>query len=808
MMPELTQWRAYIFRGTNFRYSCLIIFFLSIGIGLTSAFYASASTFLIKPFSFDRENKLFMVYQPLWPSKGAFMVSHPDIIDMRSQSRVLQGVAVYQEADKTIQVMGVNVPLVGIAIDREFFPLLGVAPALGREFIASDEMPGAANVLIISHSLWQRQFGGETTILGKAVLLDHKPYTIIGVMPSSFSFFSENTITEDIWLPLRSGIGPRENHDKSAIARMKPGVSIEQAQVELQVIARNIAKAYPSEKSYSFTLRPFRNVVLGDLKTIAWVLGVLSGGMLLIVCVNVAGVCLIEAQARRKEVELRTALGGSRWQVAPPFLVRALLRAGLGGASGVVVAAFLLRLIRDILPSGLPGMDTLQVDGTLLTFAACTAGASALVFGGWPAWVVTTQLQRIVLGNARSDSRASGIASIMWRSRAALVTLQTLFSAVFLTGAVLLSVGLWKLLAVDPGFEQSRRIVLAIRPSGEPHNDVSAQRRYYNDLEEKIAAHAGVAAIAITTNPPLGWSVKRDFRIKDMPIPQNTLEWTASSNAIANNYLVLMRIGVRAGRAFSSEDRMGSAPVAIVNEAFVQRFFLGRSPLRHYICAGEGSGPECPWREIVGVLADVHNDRLGYPAEPEYYIPWGQALHFDSTPSFVIQTALPESAMLESLRQYAQSAAPGDLVIGPETMTTRRERQLAFPRYRVVFAAAAAGLAIFFSTAGLYGLMSASLLQRRREMGIRLAVGATRRDISMIFIWQAIRWTAPAALLGTLCAAALVFAYGSFIEGISPNYIPAYVGSLVGLGLTAALATLLPVRRALQSDVMTSLRYD
>jgi ABC-type antimicrobial peptide transport system permease subunit len=206
--------------------------------------------------------------------------------------------------------------------------------------------------------------------------------------------------------------------------------------------------------------------VLGDLQTIAWVLGGLSTGMLLIVCVNVSGICLVEAQARRGEVELRTALGGTRWQVTRPFLLRALLRAGLGAGGGVAVAAVLLRLMRDILPAGLPGVETLHVDGRLLMFAACAAGAAALTFGVWPAWAITRKLQGVVLGSRRYDPRRSGVVSMLWRSRTLLVVLQSALAAFFLTAAALLSVSLWKLLAVDPGFALSRRIVLTIQPAG------------------------------------------------------------------------------------------------------------------------------------------------------------------------------------------------------------------------------------------------------------------------------------------------------------------------------------------------------
>lgn len=804
----IAQCKTRKFRGANFRYSCIIVFFLSIGIGIIGSFYASASAFLIKPFSFDRDDSLFMVYQPMAPGNDLFMVSQPDLINLREQSRTLDGVAAYQESDKILEEMDMQVPVFGIAIDKEFFPLLRAAPALGRGFTSVDEMENSPNVLILSYALWQRQFGGDMEILGKGVLLNQKSYTVIGVMPSNFSFLSESTLTEDIWLPLRSRIGSRENHDKSAIARLKPGASLEQAQAELQLIARNIGRSYPTEKEYSFSLRPFRSVVLGELQTIAWVLGVLAGGMLLIVCVNVAGICLVEAQAARREVELRTALGGTRWQVARPFLLRALLRAGLGGIGGIAVAVLLLRLIRGILPAGLPGVDTLHLDGSLLTFVACTSGVSALVFGAWPAWAVTSKLQRVTLGIGRYDSQRSGVASIMWRSRALLVGLQTAFSGFFLTAAVLLSVSLWKLLAADPGFEQSHRIVLAVQPADQSGREADRTRRYYGDLETKIAAQPGVAAIAITTNPPLGWSVKRDFRVKDMPTPSNPLEWTASSNVISINYLATMRIAIREGRAFSPADRLGAPSVAVVNEIFAHRFFPGQSPVGHYICAGEGTNAECPWREVVGVVADVRDDRLGYPAQPEYYIPWEQAARIDSTPAFVIQATLPETNMLESLRRSAQSSAPRDFVIGPETMIARRERQLAFPRYRMGFAVAAAGLAMFFSTLGLYGLIAASLLQRRHEMGIRLAVGASHRDVGKIFVWQALKWTAPPAVLGTLGAAALVSAFGSMMEGISAANLPAYFASSAALVLAAVLATILPVRRALRSNVMASLRSE
>jgi putative ABC transport system permease protein len=776
---------------------------------MTSAFYAAASAFLVKPFSFDPKDSLLMVYQPPAPASGKFLVSQPDIVDLRNESRTLLGVAAYKEADKTLDAESGRTPVVGIAVDPYFFPLLSIYPSLGREFSSTDEMKEAPRVVILSHAFWQREFSGERAIIGRRILLDREPYTVIGVMPSSFSFFSDETPTDDIWLPLRTGIDRRGYHDKSAIARLKPNVSLKQADAEIRLISDSIARAYPMEKGFSFTLQSFRNIVLGQLQSIAWVLGILSSGTLLIVCFNVAGICLIEAQASREEVELRTALGGTRWQVSRPFLQRAVLRASLGAAGGIAVSTLLLHLMRSILPPGLPGVTSLHVDSSVLLFAVSIATGAALIFGAWPAWAVTSKLQRLLPAGDRYDPRRSNVATLLWRSRTLLVMTQAFFAALFLTVAVLLSVSLWNLLAVNPGYAVSHRMVLSMQPAvNQPLSTADAARRYYGDLRAKLAAQPGVVNVAITTEPPLGWGGDYGFQIENELAPRDPRVWAARQNVITSNYISLMQIGIVAGRNLSSTDSRGASEVILVNQAFAQHFFPGRSALGQRVSMEETDGGQTLWREIVGVVSDIRDDRVGVAAAPEVYVPWEQEEAIPATPAFLIQSALPPGDISRSLRRVAEGAAPRDLIIGPETMLSRRERQLAFPRYRSGFAGIAAALALFFSTTGLYGLIAATLLQRRREIGVRLAVGATYRDVYVIFMRKSLKWTIPATAFGMFAAAGLISAFGSLIGGVSAHDVSAYAISMAALAASAALATVLPVRRALREDIMASLRSE
>jgi predicted permease len=805
-----SRWRdALSYRRRYLRYTCAIILFLSVGIGLMATFYAAADAALVKPFPYDRDNSLLMLYQAMAPGSGLYMDSEPDLIDLRRQSQVLQGLAAYQEQDKSIMTAGEPSHLAGIAVDRFFFPLLRVAPELGRAFGSGDEAVGAPDVVILSHGFWERQFGGSRDVLGSSILLNQKPYTVIGIMPADFNFVSEMTVAEDIWLPLRAGTFHRGDHDKSAIARLKDGVTPAQATAELRLISRRIAAQYPDERSYYFLTKSFRDSVLGQLQSIAWVLGILAGGMLLMVCVNVAGLCLVEAQAARSEVELRTALGGTRWQIARPFVQRALLRAALGASGGVALAALLLRVMRHLLPAGLPGVETLQVNAPLLGIAAALAAVCALFFGIWPAWAVTGRLQRIQPSGDRVGAERTGIAAQLWRSRTTLVVLQTAFSALFLTVAVLLAVNLWKLLSVDPGYAQTHRIVLTMKPaSKQSQGDADAAARYYAGLEAKLAAYPGILGVAIATDPPLGWTGSHSFQIRYQPVPRDPQKWSAQVNAISDNYLSLMHIPVVAGRSLTPDDRPGSEPVALVNQAFARHFFPGESALHHYLSTGETIGGKTEWRQIVGVVHDVRDDRLASAPAPEYYTPWAQSADFAATPSFLLQSALPPDQMLPGLQRVAHSAAPQDLILGPETMGSRRARQLAFPRYRSDFAGATAALALFFSITGLYGLITASLLQRRREMGVRLAVGATYRDIYRIFLRRTLKWTLPATLLGMLGAAGLISGLGAEIGGVSAQNAPAYAGAMLAMLAAAALATVLPVRSALRTDIMASLRSE
>lgn len=783
--------------------SLIIVVILAIGVGASSAFYSVSDALVLRPLPFDHADNLVDIEQQLEPSRAPLMNSHQNLNDLREQSRMLDGVAVYQGAYASIAANGEPEFAQGMAVDRYFFPLLSVAPVIGRGFTVEDEQDGSPCTIILSHVFWRRRFSSDPSITGKTIQLDKKLCTVIGIMPQSFFFpFSELGVAEeDFWLPLRDHSSLRENYDKYGIGRIKPGGSLREAQSEIKLIATHVSHTDRGHESHIFLLRPYREVLVADYVPMIRLLGGILACFLLIVCINVAGLMLVEAMRSRKEIEIRFALGGQRWQILRVFLFRALALASAGGMAGFALAWILVRLTRELLSDQFPHADQIVLNARVFWFTAGVALGTGVLSGVLPALASTRKLHQISL--ARFGIHL--LPPSMHRSRSYLVVLQLAVSATLLVVTGLLGVSLYRLLNIDPGMQLDHRLVLILKPTDSDLKTADALQGFVSRIEERVLSTPGVDAVAVSSDAPLGAHGSRSFRIQDMPPPKDSRSWIAQARAVGPNYFRELGIAMRLGRSFDEKDHIHGKPVVIINELFAKRFLAGKSPLGRQICSP--SGNDCLWREIVGVVADVRDSQIDSPPEPAYFVPFVQAPNeYLGNAVFTVRTSIAPLAVQQSI--HIPTLAPGEVSPVSFTLEELRSRQTIAPRARVWIVAAIAFLAVLLAAIGVYGIVAGIVEQRRHEIGIRMAMGASRQTITSLFMRKMLLMLVPGILIGTAAAAIVVRSVTSFLFETSAISPVAYCGAALILSIVAAMATSLPVRRALQGNPCEALRAE
>jgi predicted permease len=783
----------------------LIVFILAMGIGLGSAFYSVAQVLLLRPLPFSGPDQLMDVEEHLQRDGTRVMTSIENLDEMGKLSSTLEGVAAYKEYSGAVTASGQTEYAEGMKVDHHFFPILRVSPALGRGFNSEDDRYGAPGTIILSYTFWQRRFAGDPQILDRNVLLNGQPYAVIGVMPQLFYFPYLDVSREDFWLPFQESPEARQgNYDKYGIARIKSGATLQEAQTEAAQIGRQISLANP-RKDFYFRLRSYREVLVEGFGALLYILAGIIVGVQLVVCVNVASLLLVEALRCRKEVEIRYALGGTRWRIAGLFLLRAVALVFAGGITGAGLAVGFVLLTRRLLPAGFPGTERIALDTSVLGLTILASAGTGVFFGLWPALQVTKKLEDLSLNRAGGAAQSSVAARSLRRSRKLLVMLQLASSSAFLVVAALLGMSLYRLLNVDLGIRLDHRLLVSLAPTG-LETKPEALQQFLLSAENQLLVVPGVADVTVSSDAPLTGHGERGFRIKDALLPKDMRDWQASAETVATNYFQVLGMTVRQGRPFTDDDRQGGRPVAVVNEAFAKRFFGGESPLGKQICI---SSDNCPWREIVGIVSNARASRVDGPLEPVCYIPFWQAQPgFLNYATLILRSRIPPSSLVRPVQAKMQELVPGAVRMGPITLEELRSRQLTGARYRVWFLAIIAILALSLAALGVYGVIAGDVERRRREIGVRIALGASPRQIWGLFQSQMFFLLIPGVLLGLAAANVLVRYATSILFGINPVEPLAYVGTALALSFTAVISTALPVRRALRESTADVLRAE
>jgi len=795
-------------------FTAVAVITLALGIGGNTAMFSIVHSVLLKPLPFPNSERLISVNETDSRRPGLpDTFSYPDFFDYRAQNRTFEGMATYRDASFNLTGVGQPQHLDGQVVSSDFFSVLGVKPALGRGFRREEEQAGRW-VVVVSHQLWQSKFGSDPNIVGRTITLDNRSYTVIGVAPASFEFPVEYPAPQ-LWGSMARDADPgggtpatapenRGAHFLSVIGRLKPGVTLAQAQTETDLIARRLAHQYPDSNTRRAVtvLIPQLQRMVGNVRPALLVLLAAVGFVLLIACANVANLLLAQASKRQREITLRAALGAPRRRLVRQLLTESLLLGVAGGGLGLGLASWILVAIVHFESGNIPRLDHEGLNLVVLAFTALVSIAASLLFGLAPAW----QTARTDLAETlREGGRGAAGAAHSNRLRSGLVIAETAIGVVLLVGAGLLLRSFQQLIRVDPHFNPHYLLALDVNLPSSRYNDQQTVL-FYDQLLAKLRALPGVdAASAAWPLPFSGNDATISFEIQGRPSPPGQHPFAALA-VVSPGYFHTLGIALLRGREFNLRDDAKSPPVVIVSQNFARQYFSNQNPIGQHMRPGIGD-EKAPMREIVGVVADIKHDSLSDDFDPRYYLPYSQGM-FGPQPSIVLRSAGNPATQLDAVSSAIHGMDKELAVFNVHTMDEMMSNSANQPRFNAFLFSLFAAVALLLTAIGLYGVMAYSVVQKTHEIGIRMALGADPSDLLRMVLQRAVVLVGAGLGVGIAIGLGVTRFLASMLFAVHPLDWPTYAAVaavLMGVGL---LAGYVPARRASRVDPMVALRYE
>jgi putative ABC transport system permease protein len=796
--------------------SLLAVAALALGIGANTAIFSVVNTVLLRPLPFEHPEQLVMVWETHdFARKLGFdfiPASNAAFADFEKQNHVFDRMAAIDFW--TVNLTGGTQPerIEGARVSANLFPLLKVEPMVGRVFTPEEEKPGSAHVVIISYGSWQSRFGGDAKVVGQSIALDGEQYSVIGIMPREFSFpqnaglpayfsFANRT---DLWTPRvlpEKEIANRGSHHMAAIARLRSGVTVGQAQAELSTIASRNEQQYPEEsKGFGALVLPLHEQVVGKSRaTILMLLGVV-GFVLLIACANVANLLLARSSVRQKEVAIRTALGASRSRVIRQLLTESVLLAGVSGTIGVLLAMWGVDLLVALSPGNIPRTSEIGLDSRVLLFTCAVSLLTGVVFGLAPA----LQTSNPNLQESLKEGGRGGTTSLRRaRMRSLLIVSEVALSLMLLIGAGLLIKSFVRLRNVSPGFDVRNVLTVNVPLPRRPDPDDAKIASFFKSVLEKVKAIPGVESAGAISHLPLSGSEELDgFEIEGRPAPESLENiQTADFRVCSTDYFETLHIPLLNGRYFSEHDKADSPGVLIIDETFASRFFPGEDPIGKRISIGKAK-----LLTIVGIVSGIKHSSLEADLKPAMYRPLMQSSWEEMT--LTVRSKLPAEKLTAAIREQVAAVDKDQPIAKVQTMESLFAKAVAPQRFQMILVALFASLALVLAIVGIYGVMAYSVTQRTHEIGIRMALGARRLDVLKLVMAQGLVEGLVGIAIGLAGAFALTRLLSSLLYGVSATDPLIFTGVSLLLGLVALLACYFPARRATVVDPMTALRYE
>jgi putative ABC transport system permease protein len=784
-------------------FTAVAVITLALGIGANTAIFSVVNAVLLRPLPFDHPERIVWVWDTP-PQLSIAPAALPDFLDWKEQNRSFDHLAAYQSGKMFLDAGdGTTDTPVGL-VTPELFSVFHVSPILGRTFTNEETLPERFRVAVLSHSMWQNRFGSDPNVSGRTIQLNGAAYTIIGVMPAGFSYPDR----AEIWRPLV--IDPakldRGPHYLNVVGRLKPGVTLAQAQADMSTIAARLSQQYREKNAgHGVKLERLSNVVVGDIGLALYVLLGAVGFVLLIACANLANLMLARVGARQKEIAVRTALGAGRMRIVRQLLTESIMLAIVGGVVGLLLAFWAVSWVVSLGADTIPRVHEISVDPRVAGFTLLVSVVTGVLFGLAPA----IQVSRPDLTDALKESGRSTAGLRRNRLRSALVVSEVALSLVLLVGAGLMIRSFAKLNQVDPGFKPAQVLTLGatLLRTRYPEDEQVAQM--FSQILDRAATVPGVLSVGAISDLPLtGSNTSDSFTIEGRPPIAKEAEPTTEYHVVTPRYFESMGIPFLSGRDFTESDTRQSPNVVVINDVFARRHFAGENPLGHRLRL---QGQERDPLLIVGVIGNVRNIALDEQPTPEAYVPFLQdplSPTYQRSMTIVARTQSGPGAIAGSLRAALTSVDKSLPVYALKPMTGHLRDSLARRRFNLVLLSVFSGVALALAAVGIYGVISYGVTQRTHEMGIRMALGAKPRDVLGLVVRQAMMLALLGVGIGLLAALALTRLMTSLLFNVGVTDPLTFAVIALLMTLIALLACLIPARRATKVDPLVALRYE
>ncbi|HET9528336.1 MAG TPA: ABC transporter permease [Pyrinomonadaceae bacterium] len=801
-METLIRDMRYGFRGLLKRpgFTVIALIALALGIGANTAIFSLVNAVVLQPLPYAEPDRLVWVWGNIRTGGNRASVSPPDYLDYRSQNKTFEQFAATASTTAPATLTGSGEPerLNASVVTGNYFQALGVAPELGRGFSLDNEKPGSDRVTIISHALWQKRFSGNPGIVNQQIILDNISFEVIGVMPKDVSFPQ----TADLWVPLNfdtgEGMKIRKAHFLRPIGRLKPGVTLAQAQADTDAIAARLEQQFPeSNTGWSLRLEPLRERLIGSSRSSLFILFGAVGFVLLIACANVANLLLVRANARRKEIALRTALGASRLRIVRQLITESLLLAFVGGALGALLAAWGIDLLVTLSGDLVPTTANVKIDATVLAFTFATSLLTGLLFGVFPAF----RTVNLNLSDTLKEGGRSSEGTLRNRTRSLLVVFESALAVVLLVGAGLLVRSLIALENTNPGFDANNVLTVRVDLPRGKYDTAEKSSNFFQDLEQRLSGLPGVEAVGMINGLPLsGTRNDTPFTVEGRPAVAPGAEFNADFRHVNDHYFEALRIPLLRGRNFTEQDVRQSAKVIVVSEQLVNTVFPNEEPLGKRLRTVIDDDPF----EIIGIVGGIRDRAVEFQPYSTIYIPTRDWHWFN----IALRTQGDPLSLVPAVRKEVHAIDPDQPIATLRTMDEWVSRSTATPRYRTTLLALFAALAMILAATGIYGVMSYSVAQRTHEIGVRMALGARYGDVLGLVVRQGMLLVVIGLALGLAGAFALTRVMESLLFGVTAKDPITFVAVAGLLSVVALIACYIPARRATKVDPLTALRYE
>jgi putative ABC transport system permease protein len=789
----------------------------AIGLGANAAIFSVVNTVLLRPLSYPDPDRVVALWETRSEEAGGrSRVTPANFIDWKQGSRVFQDMAAYGSAAANLTGAGEPEQILGARVSSGYFGVLGIQPSVGRSFLSQEYQPGSDRLVVLGHDLWARRFGSDPDIAGRPITLDGRSYTVIGVMPAGVyptwptaagrvSFDPKNA---QFWIPMSfdaEWAANRRTHVLGVVGRLRPGVPLEQASVELRTIARRLEQENPENKGAGIAIDRLMDEVTGPVRPALLTLLGAVGLVLIMACANIASLLLAQLAGRQREIGIRAALGATRGRLIRQFLVECGLLQVLGGAVGIILALTLVGAIPRFVVQQIPRLDAVRLDRAVLSLSLMVSLATAVPLGLMMAWQWSGRKLQEKLSEG---GRAAGGGSGRQKLRRALVVAQVSLAVTLMIGAGLLIRSFWLLRRVDPGFNPNRVLTLNLTLPGSQYREWRQISDFYNRLLDRLQELPGVESAATAYDQPLQSSWIDSFTIESRPAPPPDQVPSADFHPVSPAYFSTVGIELTRGRTFGDQDDPSHPGAVIINRALARRYFPDEEPLgnRLRILTPSRFWPgQMPVSfEIVGIVGDVKSSGLTKQAEPAFYVPARQMPSPDM--NVLVRTAGDPAGLIGAVRDAVWQIDPNQPIAGISTMDRIVSDSISQPRLAMVLMVLFGLMALSLATVGIYGLLSYTVRQRTHEIGVRMALGSRRADVLRIVVGDGLVLTMAGIGIGLAASMALTRLLSGLLFGVGATDPLTFVGVGVLLVLSATLASYLPARRASRMDPMVALR--